>query len=754
MDHLLCRASMAAAIALAAMPAVAAPRYEATITRTTYGIPHIRAKNFGGLGFGAAYAQAQDNICLLADAYLTVSGERAKYLGASGQALIGVWPATNLESDVFYRTVLDNTQIDRELARRTAEFRQLLDGWVAGYNRYITDRKGSLPAACAGQPWVRAIKPIDVLRWVDAFGLFASSAGLSVPLANTSPPGEKLSSVATPAGGVPPVGLGSNGWAFGGDATTNGRGLVVGNPHFPWTGAYRFYEMHLTIPGSIDVAGAGITGQPYVGIGFNKDVAWTHTVDTAAHMTLAKLTLDPRDPTAYVVDGRREPMERRTLTIETKEGPAVTRTIYAARQGPIVSLPGTPYAWTGTTAYAVTDANRANVRAGDTYIALARARNVGEIKAALIRYLGVPFINTLAADRAGTAMFADVTAAPGISDKRFARCGTITEKPKGLYAPLYILDGSASACGWQQTAGVEGPQLLPGSAMAVIERRDYVQNSNDSYRWTNPALPPRDRAVMLGRDPTGTPDLRTRSGLQAIGRVLARGKFDIDSGAAAMLSNESFIAPLVLPAMLRLCTRPAAPADACAALATWDGKADIASRGATLFSTFWLRAGTRPDIWAKPFDPARPIETPGDLKTEGTAGDGLLADLAAAAATLKQGGIALDAPLGSVQFAIRGDERIPVSGAPAGGVLNYMAARPISGGSVVVHGSSYIQSVTFDDKGPKAKAVLTYSQSTDPASPYYADQTRAFSRKELRTYPFSTEEIAADRIGAPMTIRQ
>jgi len=69
--------------------------------------------------------------------------------------------------------------------------------------------------------------------------------------------------------------------------------------------------MQLTIPGKIDVAGAAIINEPYVGIGFNKDVAWTHTVDTAAHMTLFKLTLDPSDPTAYLFDGKREAMIRR-----------------------------------------------------------------------------------------------------------------------------------------------------------------------------------------------------------------------------------------------------------------------------------------------------------------------------------------------------------------------------------------------------------------------------------------------------------
>jgi acyl-homoserine-lactone acylase len=36
--------------------------------------------------------------------------------------------------------------------------------------------------------------------------------------------------------------FGSNGTALGGDATATGRGMVLGNPHFPWQGRYRFTQ--------------------------------------------------------------------------------------------------------------------------------------------------------------------------------------------------------------------------------------------------------------------------------------------------------------------------------------------------------------------------------------------------------------------------------------------------------------------------------------------------------------------------------
>lgn len=761
-----CRRAMLLATALIGAsslttPGWAAPRMEATITRTTFGIPHIKAKDFAGLGFGAAYAEAEDNICLMAEAYVSSAGERSRYFGADQPTKIAVWPAKNIENDIFYRSIVDSRTLAVAFDKSSPDLKALVGGWIAGYNRFLVDHQGKWPRACAGQPWVRPITRDDVLRWINGFALFASSSGLGVRIAQTAPPSATSAAAPQPNGpafaaqiGGEPVAmrLGSNGWAFGGDATTNGRGLVVGNPHFPWFGPYRFYEMHMTIPGKMDVAGATILGQPYIGIGFNKDIAWTHTVDTAVHMTLMKLTLDPADPTAYLVDGKREPMEKREIVIADKGGAPIRHVVYASRYGPIVSIPGTSYAWTRQTAYAVADANHGNVRGGEAWLGLARAQNIGDIRQTLIRTLGTPFVNTIAADRRGEAMFADITPAPNLPSDKFASCGTVGGREPTLYSRFYILDGARSSCIWSKAAGVAAPGLMPGAEMASQIRRDYVQNSNDSYRWTNLALPPVARNLMLGEDPGVIPSLRTRSGLQEISRVLHSGKFDIDLGAATMLGNKSFAAQLALPAMLTLCKRPTAPAEACAALAKWDGKVELDSQGAQLFSMFWLKQLNKTNLWKVPLDPADPVNTPSGLNSDGAAGDALLADLAATAQIFKAIGAPLDAPLGQVQFAEFGKERIPISGAIEGGVLNNIAALPTAGGFSVLFGSSYIQSVTFDDHGPIAKAVLTYSQSTDPESPHFSDQTHAFSKKELRRFPFSEAEIAADMIGQPKTV--
>ena len=52
--------------------------------------------------------------------------------------------------------------------------------------------------------------------------------------------------------------------------------------------------------------------------------------------------------------------------------------------------------------------------------------------------------------------------------------------------------------------------------------------------------------------------------------------------------------------------------------------------------------------------------------------------------------------------------------------------------------------VTFDETGPVAQAMLVYGQSTDPKSPYYADQLPLYSRKEWPSLPFTEASINAD----------
>src|SRR3954452_23501052 len=102
-------AALSLAVAALAASATTASAYEADVTRTTGGIAHVKADTLGDAGFGVGYAQAQDNICTLADTYLTASGRRAEYLGAGGGN-------ANVASDFYWRSAADDQTVEKQLA--------------------------------------------------------------------------------------------------------------------------------------------------------------------------------------------------------------------------------------------------------------------------------------------------------------------------------------------------------------------------------------------------------------------------------------------------------------------------------------------------------------------------------------------------------------------------------------------------------------------------------------------------------------
>jgi acyl-homoserine-lactone acylase len=52
--------------------------------------------------------------------------------------------------------------------------------------------------------------------------------------------------------------------------------------------------------------------------------------------------------------------------------------------------------------------------------------------------------------------------------------------------------------------------------------------------------------------------------------------------------------------------------------------------------------------------------------------------------------------------------------------------------------------VELGRRGPSGRQILTYSQSSNPNSPYYEDQTRLFSRKGWDTIKYTDSQINAD----------
>ncbi len=772
---------------LAAPQALAASADDVAVRRTAHGIPHIRAANWESLGYGYGYALAQDALCPVADSYVTVRAERSRYFGPDATYAArgnGTTP-NNLSSDFFFARIIAEQTVEKLVAEPPPrgpkpEIRQIVKGYVAGYNRALAGPARNADPACAGKPWVKPIEEIDVYRRFYQLALLAS-AGVAVDGiggAQPPPPGDPGAAAALGARdealrAMDPRrfdellgGIGSNAVALGKDATESGKGLLLGNPHFPWDGSERFYQAHLTIPGKLDVAGGSLLGVPLVLIGHTRNLAWSHTVSTARRFTPYELRLVPGSATTYLVDGQPRQMRRTKVTVQARRADGSleprTRTLYATEHGPVLTgILGLPvFPWTAATAFALGDANAGNFRYLNHFFDTNQAQSVGELDAIERRYQGIPWVNTIAADSAGRAYYADIGSVPNVDTPKLADCSTALGRATDAALRVQVLDGSRAACaaGSAEAAGAAAPGILPPSRMPALFRDDYVTNGNDSYWLSNPLSPLEGFPRIIGDERTvRTP--RTRIGLRI---VQEGGRFSAAELAAAVFNNRQYLGELWRDELVAMCRRQPGLAAACEALAGWDLRDDLGSRGAILFRRFATRAvAISGGPWRVPFSAEDPVNTPRGLSTENPA---VLQALVDAVRDLEGAGIPLDAPLEGFQYELRGGERIPIHGGPGTvGVFNAINVvwDPERGYPNVPHGSSFVQVVGFDGSPcPDARTILTYSQSPNERSPYFADQTRMYSGKRWVRTRYCERDILDDpalqvtRLGGPPLVRQ
>ena len=207
---------------------------------------------------------------------------------------------------------------------------------------------------------------------------------------------------------------GSNGIAIGSRDTANADGMVLVNPHFPWDGENRFWMAQLTVPGQYNVEGGTLYGFPLMGLGFNQDLAWTHTVSTDQRFTFYQLKLVPGHPTSYYVNGKAYKMGTETVRVDTGKA-TVSHTFYTTRWGTVMVFPAAGYTWTTTKAYTVDDAALGDgARFADQYLRMGQATSVEGLLKVESTYLAIPEFNTLAADDTGHVLYADVGNVPDV----------------------------------------------------------------------------------------------------------------------------------------------------------------------------------------------------------------------------------------------------------------------------------------------------------------------------------------------------
>jgi len=759
---------------------------KATIEYTDYGIPHVTADTFEGLGRGMGYAVSRDHGCVIADQLVMIRGERSKYFGP-GDA------SSNINSDFGWRSLDVVSKAAARWDELEPRIQDQLNGYAKGYNDWVEE--GEYPDACAGADWVTTTTGEEILGHAFGASLRGSGQVFSEEIGAAQPPNqpqrvtpgrerwEAISNVLFDPG------RGSNGWAIGGDRTANGKGGLLSNTHYPAVDEAQWHEIHLTVPGELDVYGVALVGIPVVNMGFTEFAAWTHTVSFAPRFTAYFVELDPENPTRYRYGDEFKDMVPTEYEIEVKGQEPRKRTLWDTHYGPMIDAP--IIGWPQNLGVTFRDANEDNLAIVEAWYGMNFAQSNDEFVAANLETQGIPWVYTMAAFPDGELYFADSSRVPYLDEGTIQRWEQQVEEDfiTGTFADFGViaLQGSDPRNEWLEVAESRFPGLIPPNLAPTDRRRDYAFNANDSH-WLHNVEEPLTGFIQQLYGPEETP----RSGRTRMnGRYLSDtgagsasgedGKFTLDEIESAALSMRSITAEDALPDISSRCaTLPDAMvdgsivdiSDSCDALSGWSGRYTSDAEGAVLWREM-MGDSTIDDqdlnaagggLFSTPWSATDPVNTPRDVSIL----DQDLADLIARAQVeMEDAGWSMSDPLGDHQYMLYVDgSTAPVGGAnywegtiaiadfssaagasllpkPERGEVLDDRTKRTADGYPMNNGNSWIMAMTFEDSGPVGRAVMTYSQSEDPNSPHFQDQADLYTQGAMREIWFTREDVEA-----------
>ncbi|NJP49873.1 penicillin acylase family protein [Streptomyces sp. SBST2-5] len=373
--------------------------------------------------------------------------------------------------------------------------------------------------------------------------------------------------------GVNGDGIGSNSWVVSGKHTITGKPLLANDPHLSASLPSVWYQMGLhcrsvSAKCQYDVAGYTFAGMPGVIIGHNRDIAWglTNSGVDVTDLYLEKITGD-----GYLVDGKVKPFKTREETIKVAGGPDEKIVVRETDNGPLLSDRSKELVRVGKKA---TVGNAAPDRADgygvslrwtaldpgrtmDSVFAMNRAENWEDFRAAA-RLFEVPSQNLVYADTDNHIGYT----LPGKIPTRAQRH-----------------DGSIPAPGWDSdyrwTGWIDQDEL----PYEYDPERGYIVTANQ-------AVVGKDYPYTLTTDwGYGARSQRITDLIQS--KIKDGGKISTDDMRQMQLDNQSSIARLLVPELLKIDVGDKDVRDAQKLLEGWDYTQDADSAAAAYFNAVW-----------------------------------------------------------------------------------------------------------------------------------------------------------------------
>lgn len=679
---------------------------DVTITRDDWGIPHIRARTDANAVFGMMYAQAEDDFARIEANYLSALGRTAE---ADGEE--AVW------ADLRQRLFVDPAELKRQYAGSPAWLRALMDAWADGLNFYLATHPQVKPRVLTRfEPWM-ALSFTEGSIGGDIERISLSE--LKTFYGRPTPP--------TPqeTGATPREPSGSNGIAIAPSLTSNGRALLLINPH---TSFYFRSEAQVTSDEGLDAYGASTWGQFFIYQGFNAKAGWMHTSATVDNVDEFAERIMPRGKGfAYRYGTELRPVTEKIVTLRVRQSDdrlAERRfTTWRTHHGPIVASRDGRWIATALMWRPLPALEQSYLRTKATD--LADYMKIAERKANSSNA-------TLFADSKGAIAFLMPQFMP-LRDDRFDYTRAV--------------DGSDPATDWK------GLHTLASLPNVTNPRVGWVHNTND-WPWSA-AGPDSPSATDYPRymDQTGSNARGVHADLLLTGKRgwtldrLQTAAYDPYLPAFARLMPDLVAAWRALPAAD---PRRAALAEPIALLEHWDHRWGYDSV-ATSLAIFW-----GDHLWGEVGAAAQAarMNVP-DYIAARVPAEQRIAALSAAVDRLTRDFGSWRTPWGAINRFQRLDDSlkpyfddskpsvpVPFTSAQWGSLASFGAkAWPGTKRYYGTSGNSFVAVVEF---GPRvrAKAVMAGGQSGDPASPHFADQIQRYAQGNLRPVCFYPDELA------------
>lgn len=651
---------------------------ENTINWDSYGVPHIKASSKENLFFSQGWALMHNHANKVLKLYGKSRGRSSEY-----------WGEKYISNDYLVHTLGFSELADQWELEQDPELKMIYSNFVDGMNAYAENNPNKIDDE---NKIVLPVTTKDV-NLQGMYVVFTRFIG-----------GDDLGRVQEWPD------MGSNTYAIGPKKSASGNTMLVQNPHLPWSNEFLFTEYHFNLNGR-NMYGANLVGMPGIAIGFNESLGWSHTDNTIDNADTYELNLIGN---GYELDGEEKEFEstKKTILIKKEDGSLHENelTILKTLHGPVIKKTKDK-----VIAIRLVGLDRANMFL--QWWKMLNSKNFDEFESAL-KMAQIPFWNVMYADKFGEIFYLF----NGLVPKR---------KQDSWEYWNRIIPGGKSEDIWTDVHSYEDlPKVKNPESNWLQNANDppwtstipMVLNPNDYPGYMAPKVMhfrPQRSAKMLIEDPSITFDelveykLSTR--LEFADRILDDLFIAIDDFGSTNSKKAKKL------------------------LQKWDRKADVNSIGMLLFY-HWSNKFNVDDnsTYTKPWNINDPLNTP----------DGL-SDPQKAVRLLDESVVEIEEKFGRLDIKWGDYYRIKYNGIdlPANGIDGRLGVfrvawpgRSTDKNMYVGGGDSWVSVIEFGQK-VRAKALLSYGNSTQKDSPNNGDQLELFSKKELRDVWFYESEL-------------